>query len=279
MQARAQNTSSERVELAFKRHILEKTCGFASEPMEDLYRVQTLGMMLDRYDALCEGGLSEENGVQRVCYEFSDLAARMRDMGFEALEDGEPASRWPQLTQEEAERYLRECDAYQHRIALGVALCTACVSPVLLTLALAELFFGFAGDAASLLGVGGLFGMIAMGVYLIVTAARPRDNKRIKKGRFSLGSRLKSKLSQMRELVDQRARSRRGKGIAMIVLCLMPVLLGIAVDEILLWRMGSESGTMLGVMGMFLQIAAGVYELVMADGEKKTMKRLLDQGE
>ena len=35
----------------------------------------------------------------------------------------------------------------------------------------------------------------------------------------------------------------------------------------------------LGVVGMFAMIGAGVYELVMADGEKKTMKHLLSEKE
>ena len=42
----------EEVELSFKRYILEKTEDFEREPMADLYRVNLLGQMLDRYDAL-----------------------------------------------------------------------------------------------------------------------------------------------------------------------------------------------------------------------------------
>ena len=40
----------EEIELSFKRYILEKTEAFAHEPMEDVYRVNLLGQMLDRYD-------------------------------------------------------------------------------------------------------------------------------------------------------------------------------------------------------------------------------------
>jgi len=279
MQAQAKYEAQEEVSLAFKRHILEKSSGFASEPMADLYRVQTLGMMLDRYEALLEGGYGPQNARQRVMDEFADIAARMRDMGFEAADRDAPLSRWPQLTEDEAERYIRERDAYQHRIALGAALCTACVSPMMLFGALEELFFGFAGGGSAMLGVVGMLGMIALGVYLIVTAVKPKDDKKVKKGHFSLGSRLRRQLSQIRELMDKRARSRKGKGIVLMVLCIVPVMLGAAVDEIFLWRFTNETGSWLGVAGMFAMIAAGVYELVMADGEKKTMKRLLNQDE
>ena len=42
----------EEIELSFKRYILEKTEAFAHEPMEDVYRVNLFGQMLDRYDEL-----------------------------------------------------------------------------------------------------------------------------------------------------------------------------------------------------------------------------------
>ena len=40
---------------------------------------------------------------------------------------------------------------------------------------------------------------------------------------------------------------------------------------------GFEAFSVLGVAAMFLLIGAGVYELVMADGEKKTIQKLLDK--
>ena len=46
----------EEIELSFKRYILEKTEAFAHEPMEDVYRVNLLGQMLDRYDELRKRG-------------------------------------------------------------------------------------------------------------------------------------------------------------------------------------------------------------------------------
>ena len=41
----------------------------------------------------------------------------------------------------------------------------------------------------------------------------------------------------------------------------------------------SDGWPVLGVAGMFVMIGAGVYELVMADGENKTMKHLLSEKE
>ena len=56
----------EEIELSFKRYILEKTEAFAHEPMEDVYRVNLLGQMLDRYDELRQKGLSGDAALQRT---------------------------------------------------------------------------------------------------------------------------------------------------------------------------------------------------------------------
>ena len=61
----------------------------------------------------------------------------------------------------------------------------------------------------------------------------------------------------------------------MIVTSMIPVFTGAALSEI--WY--SDAFPMLGLAGMFLMIGAGVYELVMADGEKKTVGRLLKNKE
>jgi len=146
MQAQRRFKTQDAVELTFKRHILEKTSAFASAPQEDLYRVQMLGMMLDRYDELLQSGLTEQNACAHVLDAFDGLALQMQEMGFEELEPGEPASGWPPLGDRDVETYLCEQDAYRHRIALGAACFSASLSPVIVTNALTELF-GFGGDA------------------------------------------------------------------------------------------------------------------------------------
>ena len=272
MQAKAQaySAASEETTLAFKRHILESSAGFKSEPLADLYRVQMLGRMLDRYDELQAKGMGELSCRNRVIYEFGDIAIQMREMGFEETQadNSETHSRWPQLTQQDAERYIRERDAYMHKTAIGTGLCTACVTPLMIGAAFSEFWYA---DAFSMLGLVGMFAMIGMGVYTITTAVKPKGEKKIRKGRFSLTARLRRKLEQLREEIEGRARRRKGKGIAVIVMSLIPIFFGAALTE--LWW--SDGWAVLGVAGMFMMIGAGVYELVMADGEKTTMKRLL----
>ena len=92
----------EEIELSFKRYILEKTEAFAHEPMEDVYRVNLLGQMLDRYDELRQKGLSGDAALQRTTADYADIPARMRREGFEEAGAHRTEARWPQMTEEEA---------------------------------------------------------------------------------------------------------------------------------------------------------------------------------
>lgn len=274
MQSGAQQRSavSEETILAYKRHILSQSSGFASGPMEDLFRVNLLAQMLDRHDALAAKGMGEFSCRSRVLHEFADIAAQMQEQGFAESAEPETASRWPQLSTADAERYIRERDAYQHGISLGVMLCSACGSPMMIAAAFAEIWYS---DAFAMLGLVGMFAMIGMGVYAIVTAAKPKNEKRIRKGRFSLSRKLRERLEQMKEAVEAKARKRKGRGVALIVTSLIPMFVGAAFSEI--WDF--DIFPMIGLAGMFGMIGLGVYELMMADGEKKTIGRLLRQKE
>ena len=138
--------------------------------------------------------------------------------------------------------------------------------------ALGELF-GSYSDAWPLLGVCGMFGMIAMGVYAICTAKKPEDETKIRRKRFSLSVRLRKKLTALQEMTREKTRRRRGKGIAMLVACVVPIFIGAALDELLPFY--TDAGAIFGVGGMFAMIGAGVYELIVADGEKKAIDKLL----
>ena len=270
----AQTAPREGAETTFKRFILKETRGFAHEPQADLYRVNLLGQMLDRYDELRDGGLGEIAAAARVRREFHDIADRMREMGFEESEAGDDfsASIWPQMTEDEAAQYIKESDAYLHKCSLGVAMCASSVLPIMVGAAFSDLLYS---DFFAMIGLVGMFVMIALGVYSMVMAKKPKKEKEIRKGRFSLGYRLRRKLMELREAVEEKARRRKGKGIALLVGCVVPIFIGAAFTE--LWY--EDFWAILGIAGMFAMIGAGVYELVIADGEKKTMKKLLDKKE
>lgn len=272
-QAQGQSAAREDAALSFKRYILDESSGFEAEPMADLYRVNLLGQMLDRYDELRERGMGETNCVERVKYEFSSIPRWMREEGFAEIADAgaqQGASRWPQLTEDEAAQYIKESNEYLHKQTLGIALCTACVAPMMLMIGVGELMWG-SEDFFGLFGLVGMFGMIGMGVYTMMTAAKPKNNERIKKGRFSLSARLRKKLAQLSELTSQKARRRRAKGITMLVTCVVPMFMGIMLEE--MWY--TDAWPLFGLAGMFAMIGAGVYEVVMGWNEEKTMKRLL----
>ena len=268
----ARENGYERVMPSFKRHILEASAGFENEPEADLYRINLLGMMLGRYDELREKGLSESAGVLSVIREFSDIPSCMREAGFQERDESEAGFRWPLMSEAEVDAYLRENDAYLHRIALCAGLCTASIVPMLLGIAVAE---ATVADLFAYIGMAGMFAVIGIGVYAIVSAAKPKAEKKIRKGEFSLSSKVRVKLDALKEAVEKKARKRMGRGVAVIIASVIPLLIAVAFSEIWL----SDLWAMLGTAGMFSMIGAGVYQLVLSSGEKKSMKRLLKSDE
>lgn len=273
----AQQAAHESVELAFKRYILQASADFDHTPQADLFRVNLLGQMLDRYDELCAKGLSQEAASARVKREYFDIAQQMRELGFEEGFKQEKQAFWPQLTEDDAAQYIKESDAALHKRALGIAMCSSCVFPLMLGAAFGGMWNNWrAEEAFSMIGLVGMFAMIAVGVYCITQAKKPKKEDVVKKGRFSLSQALRRKLTELREAIEEKARRRKGKGIALLVGCVAPIFIGGALDAMFLLR-GFEAFSVLGVAAMFLLIGAGVYELVMADGEKKTIQKLLDK--
>ncbi len=271
-----EKTPLEEASLAFKRHILDETAAFEQSPEADLFRVNTLSQMLDRFDDYTANGADTASAVRYTRREFSDLAQRMREEGFEeAGHAGRKRSGWPMLTEDEAAQYLKEANTKAHKRALGIGLCSACCLPMMVMSALSELWFN-GEEALMLLGLCGMFGMIALGVYAIVTAKKPENESKIRKKRFSLSVRLRKKLTAMQELAKDKARRRMGRGIALLVACVLPIFLGAALDE-LWYTWTNDAFAMLGVGGMFAMIGAGVYEVVAAGAEKKNIDKLLKE--
>lgn len=234
-----------------------------------------LGRMLDRYDELLDEGISEGAAVLRVKAEFSDIPQQMREQGFEMLGDGErdagsgrARDAWPRLSEDEAALYIKESGDRDHKIAMGTALCSACVLPLMLAAGLTEIMWG-SQDFFMMLGMVGMFVMIGVGCYLFAMAKKPRNRDKIKKGRFSLSAGLRGKLRELREMTREKARRRRAKGIALLVTCIVPIFIGAA------FAGSSNAGPIFGVAGMFAMIGAGVYEIMMGESEKKVMKELL----
>lgn len=268
----------ESAEISFKRFILDKSSEYESEPMADLFRVNLLGQMMNRYDELLLHNLSESAAIQRTKQEFEDISQQMYEMGFVTVQQRQADSRWPQLTEDEAARYIKESSERQHRQSLGIAFCSACVFPLMVGCALGGLWGWQGQEIGSILGLVGMFGMIGIGVYSIVSAPKPGNNQKIKKGRFSLSANLRRKLRELQTAVCEKARRRKAKGIALLATCVMPILLGAAVDNMILWQY-SDTGALLGVAGMFAMIGLGVYEVVMSEKEKKSVSELLHEKE
>lgn len=268
----------EDTELAFKRFILKESRYFEHEPQADLFRVNLLGHMLDRYDELKAMGSGDEAAFNRVMREYFDIPAQMRELGFEEIdpEDEVGSSRWPVINEDEAADYLKESSAQVKKRARGIAMCVGCMIPFMVLGGLSEWVNYSLTDALMITAMLGMLAMIAMGVYTIVTAKKPKADQTVRSGHFSIRSSVRKKLVKLREAMEEKARRRKGKGIALLVSCVAPIFVGALLEEIL---PSVLSGAMpiFGLGGMFAMIAAGVYQLVVADGEKKSIKRLLDK--
>ena len=177
------------------------------------------------------------------------------------------------MTEEEAADYVKQSDAYARKIAMGTALCSACVAPMMLLVALMSAFDR--PDVGGMLGCVNMFVMIGMGVYCLVTAKKPENRSRIRSGKFSLSASLRKKLMARKARADEKARHKKGLGSALLATCVLPIFAGAALDS--LWGLYSNPFAILGVGAMFLMIGAGVYELTAANGEKKPIKDLLKE--
>ncbi|MFR2149425.1 MAG: hypothetical protein ACLS7Z_01985 [Christensenellales bacterium] len=175
------------------------------------------------------------------------------------------------MTEEEAADYVKQSNAYTHKIAMGSALCSACVAPMMLLVALMSIYNR--QDVGGMLGCVGMFGMIGMGIYCLVTAKKPKNRDQIRNGRFSLSAALRKKL-MARKARRQKARHKRPRQRAAGDVRFAD-LAGAALDG--LWGLYSNPFAILGVGAMFLMIGAGVYELTAANGEKKPIKDLLKE--
>lgn len=256
--------------LEFKRFILDKTVMFDSEPLTDAYRVSLLGEMMNRYDELTAQGLGHANAVDRVCTEFMGIARRMHEEGFALMNEtyGARSSVWPQMTEDEAARYIEQSSERAHKKAMGAALCVGSIGGGLLIMGLGELLGMYWIEDT--LGVAAMFVMIGIGVYSFFSASKPDDQERVKKGQFSLGVKLRKKLRALGDLQKKKAHKRGAKGIALIVTCLIPPIL---LDGIL----GISGLDTMGAGGMYAMVAAGVYELMMAKKEDKATRELLGE--
>ena len=266
----------EEVELSFKRYILEKTEDFEREPMADLYRVNLLGQMLDRYDALRDKGMNEEAALQRTQDDFADIPRRMRREGFEELNAPTSSGRWDQLTEQEAADYVKQSSEYQNRVAIGSALCSACVAPLMAFTGLAAMISYTMESVGGTIGLVGMFAMIGLGVYSLTTAKKPKNRAKIRSHEFSISPRLRKKLLMLKEAADEKTRRRRGKGIALLATCVVPIFIGAALDSLGNTQFSNYPLAVIGVAAMFLMIGLGVYDVTAASGEKKPLSELLN---
>jgi hypothetical protein len=159
---------------------------------------------------------------------------------------------------------------------MGAALCSACVAPLMAFTGLMTMISDSMAGVGGTLGLVGMFGMIGMGIYCLTTAKRPKNRAKIRNGEFSLSPRLRKKLMMLKENAEEKARHKRGRGIALLATCVIPIFLGAALDSLGNSQFSNYPLAVIGVAAMFLMIGLGVYDVTAASGEKKPLSELLN---
>lgn len=264
--------TSEQAARVFKQMILKETAAFEQTPDADLYRVQLLAAMLERYDHYVANGAEMEPACAYVTREFSDLKKRMRDQEFEEYDlKKHDAQVQPLLTVEEAAEYIRQSAVRARRRAAGTAVLWGSFVPVVLSIALEELL-NIGMDVIAALGGICFFAMIGFGIYLMVTAKKPVMDKRIRKKQFSMSRQLRRKLTDVKAAALEKARRGKKRGFILLGICPLAFMLGAAIGAM----MDSDELALMMCLGVVsLLIGAGHYQLLTAGAEKKAVDRIL----
>lgn len=79
----------------------------------------------------------------------------------------------------------------------------------------------------------------------------------------------------LKEAADEKTRRKRGRGIALLATCVIPIFLGAALDDLGNSQFSNYPLAVIGVAAMFMMIGLGVYDVTAASGEKKSLSELL----
>lgn len=119
-------------------------------------------MMEDKYNELKSEGKSENEAIGIVISEFGNLEELAADLGIDSYIHPEQQAMYNKrnITQDEAESFIADKQKSGVMKALGVLLCIMCVTPFIILDSI--------GSGASVLGLVGFLGMIAIAVGMFV---------------------------------------------------------------------------------------------------------------
>ncbi len=226
-------------------------------------KAELLQMMEDKYEELISEGKSENEAVGIVISEFGNLDELAESLGIQEAVTENPDEDKPMLSMDRVKEYLAMIGQRSILLPLGIALCIFSVAMNIVAEA--------TGLPEEILGVGGMFGMIAVAVGLFIfSGIKYKEYVEVKKKECSLSI-------ECAEYVRNERKGFKGTyGIMSscgIGLCILSVLNPIIFDRIP--YLNSDFGAAM----FFLFVAGGVFLITSANTRMDGYDRLLQLNE
>ena len=226
-------------------------------------KAELLQMMEDKYEELISEGKSENEAVGIVISEFGNLDELAESLGIQEAVTENPDEDKPMLSMERVKEYLAMIGQRSILLPLGIALCIFSVAMNIVAEALSV--------PEDLIGVGGMFSLIAVAVGLfIITAIKYKEYAEVKKKECSLS------IESAEYVRNERKRFKSTYGLMSsfgIGLCILSVLNPIIFDRIA--YLNSDFGAAM----FFLFVAGGVFLITSANTKMDGYDRLLQLNE
>ena len=226
---------------------------------------ELLEMMEDKYEELISEGKSENEAVGIVISEFGNLDELAESLGITEAVTENPSEDKPMLSMDRVKEYLSMVSVNSILVPLAIALC---IFSVAMNMIEDMLPFDF---LEGILGVGGMFSVIAIAVGLfIVAGVKRKEFAEVKKKECSLS------IECAEYVRNERKRYKSSYGLMSsfgIGLCILSVLNPMIFDKIPFFDYS------LGTTLFFAFIAVGVFLITSANTKMNGYDRLLELNE
>ena len=226
---------------------------------------ELLEMMEDKYEELISEGKSENEAVGIVISEFGNLDELAESLGITEAVTENPSEDKPMLAMDRVKEYLSMVSVNSILVPLAIALC---IFSVAMNMIEDMLPFDF---LEGILGVGGMFSVIAIAVGLfIVAGVKRKEFAEVKKKECSLS------IECAEYVRNERKRYKSSYGLMSsfgIGLCILSVLNPMIFDKIPFFDYN------LGTTLFFAFIAVGVFLITSANTKMNGYDRLLELNE
>jgi hypothetical protein len=231
-------------------------------------------MMEDKYTQLRSEGRTDNEAVGQVISEFGNLEELAETLGIpQEVKDLDSETKHITMTDSEVERYLQVSKETGRQTALGVAIILLGVANLIFVNAIAERGV-LAERVSEAIGVGGLLLLIALAVYVFITAGIKEEKyEKLETTTVKIDPYLHDRIAQMKEDYRPSYARQIAGGVALILLSVV-TLVTVAILEI-----GGEFVIMLTIVGLLVAVALAVGLFISSGSRMEAYDKLLNEGD